>query len=296
MPALAWAIPPRPTIPQDAPWTEALPLDRSADFSASTVAGSRLVVDNRFGWMWARPSPTKMIWYDAWAYCGNLRAGGFSDWELPGFWQLRSIVDHLASGPYIYAAFNQVHIDHIFWSRDDSISIDQPDWDDRWALFAKRGLFTFERRDEEFHAMCVRGRTPDIQAPAGEERFSEVSTDLILDRRTGLYWTSPRKTSTSRFYMWTVPLPFADATKYCDDLRFAGRSNWRLPNVQELIVIMQPQFRHPMTSMPKLPSSMYPIWTSNSQPRTGYQWKVFANAQVVASDDKIGIFGCVHDN
>lgn len=293
---VAMAIPPRPGLPGDAPWTDALAMDRGADFRSQTVGNDELVVDTRFGWMWAKPSARRFEWYDAMAYCNNLAAGGYTDWELPGFWQLRSIVDHLAEGPYIYAAFTRVTESHIFWSRDDSISIDQPDWDDRWALFAKRGLFTFEVRDQEFNAMCVRGRAPQVNAPSGEDRFTEEQPDLVLDRRSGLYWTSTRNTKISQFYLWTRNVTFAEAEAYCEKLTFAGRSNWRLPNVQELITIMQPQFRHPMTSMPKMPSSMYPIWTSDSQIKTGYRWMVYSNAQVVAVDDTHGIFGCVHSN
>jgi Protein of unknown function (DUF1566) len=253
------------------------------------------VVDSRLGWMWAPPSQKNLEWYDAYAYCDGLSYAGYSDWQLPSFWQLRSIIFHNHHGSFVVPAFAKVKSEHIFWSRDDSIAIDQPDFDDRWAFFVNIGLFTFEEREQEFNAMCVRGKDPVVNAPSGVDRFVEVSPDLIQDKRSGLYWTSIRDTRVSRHYLFTVVKTQAQAKEICSNLNFAGKTNWRLPNVQELISIIQPNFRYPATSMTKLPDSMYPLWTSDAVDETGYGWMVFANGQVVAGDNQESIFGCVHD-
>lgn len=297
LPVSSFAIPPKPTHSGDAPWATALPSDRLSEFvSQNGVGGSTLITDTRFGWMWAgQPSLKKMNWYDAWNYCDQSRYGGFEDWRLPSYWQLVSIIDSFRHGRFIYQVFSKVNEDMILWSRDDSISIDQPDWDDRYAYFIKGGLLTFEVRDNEFNALCVRGQDYKSDAPEGGDRFAEVQNDLILDKRTGLYWTSARDARSSRYYMWTVPVEREAAIKYCENLSFAGRNNWRLPNIQELVMILQLDARHPSTRMPKMPSTMNQIWSSDVSPLTGYPWRIHTNAQILASDDRLAVFGCVHE-
>jgi hypothetical protein len=295
LPMFAMAIPPKPTLSGDAPWTKALPMERNSEFTQSTVGGAKVVVDSRLGWMWAPPSAKKLEWYDAHAYCDSLVYAGYSDWQLPSFWQLRSIVDSNRHGYFVYPVFTQVKTDHILWSRDDSIAIDQPDFDDRWALFMNIGLFTFEEREQEFNAMCVRGKDPVIDAPSGSNRFVEVSPDLIQDQRSGLFWTGPRDRSKSSYYMFTVIKTQQEAREFCTNLSFGGKTDWRLPNVQELISIMQPNVRYPATTMMKLPDAAVPIWSDNVVDETGYAWMVQPNGQAVAGDNPKSIFGCVHE-
>jgi len=51
------------------------------------------------------------------------------------------------------------------------------------------------------------------------------SEDVVTDNCTGLQWQ--RFTSETEF-------TWCDALNFCDDLRYAGRDDWRLPNVREL--------------------------------------------------------------
>jgi hypothetical protein len=58
----AMAKPLKPSLSGDAPWSTALPMDRSSEFTESTIGGAKVVVDSRLGWMWAPPSQKKLEW------------------------------------------------------------------------------------------------------------------------------------------------------------------------------------------------------------------------------------------
>jgi hypothetical protein len=67
--------------------------------------------------------------------------------------------------------------------------------------------------------------TQRLSAEAAERRREEVSLLAWADPSTRLTWTKHDSDSS---------ISFAGAMKYCQDLRTAGYSDWRLPNIEEL--------------------------------------------------------------
>jgi hypothetical protein len=197
-PIVADANPPKPSHSGETPWSVPLAGDRSAEFQRSLAGGDEVVVDKSLGWMWQNKTSEPLSWYEAYYFCEDSQAGGYSDWQLPSYYQLMSILDYDRPSRYVNAAFSKVQSGDVLWSRDDSVAIDQPDFDDRWTLHVKLGMLTFEKRNEEFKALCVRGESPKRSGPFGKERFVEVKPDIILDRLTQLKWTAPRNEKTSK--------------------------------------------------------------------------------------------------
>ncbi|HSW59776.1 MAG TPA: DUF1566 domain-containing protein, partial [bacterium] len=99
-------------------------------------------------------------------------------------------------------------------------------------------------------------------------RFTEIpgGTDVTVeDRLTGLQWQKVGDYSTR---IWK------DALKYCEDLAFAGKTDWRLPNVNELHSIATYELSYELqTAFPDLGSDFYWSSTTNAS--------VIANAWVV---------------
>ena len=56
------------------------------------------------------------------------------------------------------------------------------------------------------------------------------SKQVVIDTKRGLMWQDDKSVTTTELNWW-------DAKKYCENLTFAGYSNWRLPNEDELLFI-----------------------------------------------------------
>jgi hypothetical protein len=296
LPTRAVANPPKPSHSGESPWSAPLAEDRSKEFQKSLAGEDEVVVDKTFGWMWQTKPSGQLDWYGAHYFCEDSRVGGFSDWQLPSYYQLTSILDYDRAGRYVNSVFSGVQTGDVLWSRDDSVGIDQPDFDDRWTLHVKLGLVTFEKRNERFNALCVRGGTPKRVGPAGKERFVEIQPDIILDKLTNLKWTAPRNERTSKFWLWTVAGTFSQANGWCYNTKAGGLTEWRLPNIQELAMILDLNRRTPSSWMPKLPSSMYSIWSSTRKPEYDSYFAMYTMGQMASSPEtEKQVFGCVHE-
>lgn len=292
----AFAIPPKPTHSGETPWSAPLADDRSLEFDVTFVGNDEVVVDKSFGWMWQTSPSEPLDWYEAYYHCEDSRVGGFSDWQLPSYYQLVSVLKYDEAGRYIIPSFKQVQSSDVLWSRDDSVAIDQPDYDDRWALHIKLGLLTFEKRHLKFNALCVRGETPKRGGPSGAERFMEVSRDVFLDQLTQLKWTAPRNEKISKTHMWTLAVPFADAKEWCEKSTAGRMSSWRLPTIHELYMLLDLNRRNPTSWMPKMLNSMHSIWSTTRKPEYDSWFSMFTMGQMAsAPETEKQIFGCVHD-
>jgi hypothetical protein len=296
---LSLANPPRPHHSGEAPWMTPLSEDRSKEFSVREANGGKIIVDNVLGMEWAGKASENLDWYGAYDYCENSTYAGYSDWRLPTYWELISIQLKYAKGQAIYPVFSHLNGKRAIWSMDDSVSIDQPDWDDRWVLFVGSGLVTFELIKERYTAQCIRGDIKPAAGPSGAERFKEVQPDLILDRKTNLLWTGPRDTKVSKDWLFTEVENWYVANLWCEDLVFAGRSDWRLPRLDEAVIIGDLRIPHIFTRMPRIPNTNIGLWTSSAAiNRVGpANWHVdFLGQTIVHSKEEKHIFGCVHSN
>lgn len=68
-------------------------------------------------------------------------------------------------------------------------------------------------------------REPVPGQPPLVERFVGPSDGIVQDTRAGLEWTSH---DNKRNFAWH------EADRYCRDLRLGGRTDWRLPEIDEL--------------------------------------------------------------
>lgn len=293
---VAFANPPKPLHSTEAPWGAPLGFSRESDFTTKVVSGGKVVVDSKLNWTWHGAASPGMDWYDAHAYCANSRVGGYSDWHLPSYWQLQSIVDHNALDIKLYKAFGAGNWDVTsLWSSDDSVVIDAPDAQDRWTYHANSGLTSWETLFLNQAALCVRGNGPAEVPVAGAARFEEPKKDLILDKRTGLFWTGDRDEKFDKQILFTVPRTLAEGVRYCENLSVYGYSNWRLPTIQELVHILNLSIPDPASGMPKLPIGFLYMASSTPIDSSGSVWGIDTRGQVssVVPGEK-AIIACVH--
>jgi len=82
---------------------------------------------------------------------------------------------------------------------------------------------------------------------------STVSDKVIVtDTVTDLIWQKE----------YSGTLTWVNALNYCEDLSYAGYTDWRLPNIEELKTLVNDSIYYPASSFPGMPSSSF--WSSSS--------------------------------
>ena len=101
--------------------------------------------------------------------------------------------------------------------------------------------------------MCVRGN----KFPKAIFTEQIIGEDVVVtDLATSLMW---QKTYPASTYSWK------NALKYCEDLTYAGYSDWRLPNKNELSSLLNyDKTEKPYSDFPDMPSSNAIFFSSSN--------------------------------
>ena len=105
--------------------------------------------------------------------------------------------------------------------------------------------------------------------------------DYYKDSQTNLFWTGECEADKT----------WQQALIYCEELDYAGFTDWRLPNMNELANLINPNKYKPATDLPHTPSKWF--WSSSSYAGpASYAWIVdFYNGNV--DDDGKDVDGFV---
>jgi hypothetical protein len=232
-----------------------------------TTNGDGTVNDKTTGLTWMRcpagqsgddcstGNATKYTWQDAIDYCDKLNFADYDDWRLPEVHELFSIVDYTKFNPaFDVTTFPATPI-YYFWSS----SSHSYDTNEAWYVYLYTGLVIRNNKTYRFDVRCVRGGPLVI----GSFVSSVVSGErLVQDKASGLMWQGcPAGQSgescdqgSAAEYSWQ------DASDYCDNLTWADYSDWRLPNINELISIADFTKNDPAidgTAFPVTPSDSF---------------------------------------
>jgi len=114
-----------------------------------------VVIDIKLGLMWQDNSAAKSIkknWKGAKKYCKNLSLVGHSNWRLPSYDELLTIVDYDRFDPVIMPSFKNVASSG-YWSSSQVVSFARFAWD---VLF-KFGNTGGVTKSTKSYVRCVRG-------------------------------------------------------------------------------------------------------------------------------------------
>lgn len=219
-------------------------------------------VDSSSDLMWAAKDNGKRVsWHKATKYCRNLRLGGNSDWRLATIDELEGLVnlgayatEHVGSSDILHWNGDlQVNgglrlTGDRQWSSSPLIDVDgKPDKAHYWYFDFRTG-----RREKGFedlaegdtaYSLCVRDSgavrstfpNPPPQGAAPQENQKPTQ-----ETRSFADWTDP-----ASGLMWAArdngrDVNLGEAMKYCRELRFDQSSDWRLPTIEELEALRQP--------------------------------------------------------
>ena len=170
-----------------------------------------ITVDNnlRISWM-NNISGGSFSFDEAAEYCEDLKYGGHDDWRLPTPEELAASPDNISKNTALWSSQAL---------EKDSSSV--------WFLSAERNL-ELTNKDTKISVRCVRG-----ESLAEDESFADLlryqtidmnGVTLIRDLKTGIIWQG----YITKNFDWSASLVF------CEHSDFAGFSDWRLPNINEL--------------------------------------------------------------
>ncbi len=201
---------------------------------------NEIVIDNIRGLIWqdnSEVNTNEMSWSDAVSYCENLTLAGRDDWRLPNDSEIMSIVDYSQFNYSIDPAFeNTVRFD--YWLSNSYIYdptrralrvsfnggyIDVGDkaYNPYWSLGLSGYIWT------KFNVRCVTGVDKNDQKVI----YTRYNSDIVIDTSTRKMWQDNRDTRYKK-------LTFSKAIEYCNNLTLGGYDDWRLPNKNELLSIL----------------------------------------------------------
>jgi hypothetical protein len=227
--------------------------DASYQLTASSYTDNKdgTITDNVTGLIW-ESSPykgKKFTWEQAMNGLNDFnteKLGGYSDWRIPTLKELYSIVQF--SGQMSMEPENmKPFFDEKYFKLMDLInpgdrvidvqSITSTIYDSQ-TLGGTTTMFGYNFRDafvkgypstKTFTVYHVRGNTH-----YGQNMFKDNQDGTISDEATGLMWMTA---DSGHFKVGDVSngtLNWKDALSWCENLTFAGHSDWRLPNAKEL--------------------------------------------------------------
>ena len=125
--------------------------------------------------------------------------------------------------------------------------------------------------------------------------FNDNGNGTVTDIATGLIWqkcaTAWPDCSTGYIKYWK------DSIDYCESLTLGGRSDWRLPNINELRGIIDYNSYSPSTNRYAFPSELGFYWSSTTYAKdTTSAWGInFSDGQIVSKNktSSMGYLRCV---
>ena len=214
------------------------------------------ITDNVTGLMWQQADGGEMTIENAIIYCDNLVLGGFSDWRLPTKQESMSILNLDKNNPALNTVYFTNTNAEYWWT--STVNYANPN--SIWITNAGGGTGPKLKTEtisaggiKSFHPRAVRSLT----TPTIVTHFTDNGDGTITDNVTNLIWQKAPNTTT---YTWE------QAISYAENLALAGSSDWRLPNIKELVSINDETTNAPSintTYFPTMVSARY--WSSTTQ-------------------------------
>jgi hypothetical protein len=247
--------------------------------------GDGTVLDSLTGLLWQRCSAgqtglacagdaTPMTWQQALDHCAGLDLAGHQDWRLPQAHELFGLVHFGTKWPAIPSVFPATPEDY-FWTATGYLD----DASQAWRVGFDIGFVDYSPKlGQVSFARCVRGPLAD---PDGRFLRTEpvAGQPVVLDGPAGLGWQGCQAGLSGLDCQTGGPAQDMDwtaALAYCEGLDWGGQQDWRLPQVKELLSIVDFRFYWPAVDPVVFPNTR-PSWTwsaTNSQSLAIFTWRV----------------------
>ena len=240
-----------------------------------------VVEDLNTGLIWEKsPSTETYSWDEAPNHCAALNSsnyGGISDWRVPNPLELLTIVDNDTSYPATNSNFTGMptEIGSFFWTSKENKN--NTIYAYRFSPLSGTCYCSDSLKTDSHQVLCVSGH--EMQAAGSSDFTTSPDGKTVTDNRTGLMWQKEYITDQT----WYLAL------KYCEDSTYAGYSDWRLPNKNELASLLDPDKLNGLySSFPGTPTQLF-CSSSTILIDTNYAWGVS-----FCKGDVSGVLKAVH--
>ncbi|MBN2530327.1 MAG: DUF1566 domain-containing protein [Deltaproteobacteria bacterium] len=209
-------------------------------------AGEPVVEDNVTGLVWqgcvagtltgncATGSPRQLLWEDALAYCDSLSWGGYDDWRLPDEFALQSIMDFERAIHWDREAVFPGEPNHlVYWSSATAAG----DSTQAWVVDGDEGNLGYSSKELDVNYIrCVRSGPSSGYTTRFKREESVLSEPILTDNATCLMWQGCAAGQSGGDCLTgeTATMDWPAALAYCENARWGGYDDWRLPNVMEM--------------------------------------------------------------
>ncbi|MBN1654052.1 MAG: DUF1566 domain-containing protein [Deltaproteobacteria bacterium] len=212
------------------------------------------------------------VWQSAVDDCTDLYMAGKDDWRLPSIYELTSIIDFSKTNPSIDSGIFPNTPALAAWSSTNVLRPAEIAWVAAWGVHFGNGLIGYDQKTSDlnplgrkaWHTRCVRG--PKINA----RTFTKKDL-VVLDDASSLMWQACSAGQTvTNCSGNALQFSWQDANDYCDTLNdYAGYNDWRLPNVRELLSLIDYTKVDPAVDLIAFPETQSGYYWS-STPIEGY--------------------------
>ncbi len=217
-----------------------------------------LIIDRAQKKQWLNTTPRRNA-VDADGFCDTFNTQGLRGWRLPTPDELFFLTDKSRIEASVDPLFNTFVSDPYWtaasWATDPS---------NRWAVDFSEGNLTHTLPASSNHSLtCVHGD------PIPHEWIRQADNDIVIDLGTDLMWQDSSDTNSN-------DLNWFESIHYCEDLVFAGYDDWRLPNINELVSMVEYNHVNPAMNPLFEAAVSREYWSSTSDVRMQYEraWTV----------------------
>ncbi|SCY67646.1 DUF1566 domain-containing protein [Desulfoluna spongiiphila] len=177
-------------------------------------------------------------------WLNSIKYGGFSNWRIPNLKELSSIIHFEKKFPSSNTDYFKNQYSSFYWSSTECVD------DNRfaWGILFQRGvaLNHFKKVRYCFRAVCIENEAFEHVKLFGDQtiRFKDNGDGTVTDYSTGLMWQkdcSKNKTGEKK----KNKFKWHDARVFSEESDYAGYTDWRLPNIKELISIVDYRKEYP---------------------------------------------------
>ncbi len=198
---------------------------------------SRILTENTTGLVWRNDDyMTSKNYQDAANYCNSLSYNFQTDWRLPTIDELTSIANRGTEN--YFGSFNNIKTDEYYWSGTPY----NREANKHYTFSFKLGNDSTALDTSTKYVTCVRKDVVLTPIFPFQPRFTRpgifLGGDVITDSKTKLQWFDPTNNFGFPILLTPASGTWTEAIEGCNNLSADGKSDWRLPNINELLTIV----------------------------------------------------------
>ena len=156
-------------------------------------------------------------------YCSDLSLNNSNNWQLPTAKELLGLVDYSKRDPAIDSEFSNINSSSNsigYWSSSSTSG-----GFEFWVSFSTGNDHFYITQSNKHYVKCA-----DLSYSNYKEAdFSRDSVGIVIDNNSKLWWQDDKVVDAKNWQ---------EAIDYCEASTLGGYSDWRLPNINELLSIV----------------------------------------------------------